>query len=304
MRSARRCSWCWTLVLLFALLLKSNTVFAKKKASTSWWPDWLSSDSSRRSASNKPKRPTAKPKRKQQHMVKKTKQLPKPKAESKKRNPKPQANKSKPQPIVRPKLPPKYQTIGPIGSSKMGYRWQATVDVHSGVCNSKETSPWKRGDDDVDLYDAFCGYPRWLCRFLVTFGLLRARDTVDGTDICFLGTTAFQFGKPHQLGVFTTSSSTVKTILPIQGGWLTKQPTGALIFSQDNDTLETSVVHYRPFRKVDGKVNTLRSFLYLHSQSIVHGYVMWRFHRYCGTFRRPGSVAGESQPQDPPADTE
>jgi hypothetical protein len=47
-------------------------------------------------------------------------------------------------------------------------------------------------------------------------------------------------------------------------------------------TIQTNIVGYRPWLCGATKpVPALRANLYLHSQSIVHGYVMWRFHRRC-----------------------
>lgn len=81
---------------------------------------------------------------------------------------------------------------------------------------------------------------------------------------------------------------------PIQGGWMVAAASGDLVVTlrpadttqkgqNDSVVLDTQLVAYRP-AVVGGTAqqpaNRLRIAFYLSTQSVIHGYAMWRFHRF------------------------
>ena len=163
----------------------------------------------------------------------------------------------------------------------------------------------------------FTNYASWLCQGKVTLGLLRAvPSTTNGhTQLQdrFLGWTLLEFGPPKGFQ-FSYTSTTMKNnppvieqtttcqwSLPIMGGCLTvplasKTPANSKVCltlkqttlsnQQDNKNphiqLQTELIDFRP-RVVGAAIpsNPLRTGFYLGTQSIVHAFVMWRFHGAC-----------------------
>jgi hypothetical protein len=133
---------------------------------------------------------------------------------------------------------------------------------------------------------------------------------------CLKGVNLLSFGRPHSLRTFQHQRFvSVTTNLPITGGWfavivpadcrLHRFPFqkkvasggGALRLSllckrqktsynkrttldHDDIQIQTELVGYRPRLASGHPVRTLRKHLYLSTQSIIHAYVMWRFHRH------------------------
>lgn len=155
----------------------------------------------------------------------------------------------------------------------------------------------------------FPSYPTWLARLSVTFGLLRAvpLEKGGGTSLrdSLVGSNLLTFGRPCKTTVAVQRWSQYKTTrytvtLPVIGGLLAYYPSssskkkgecGALTFSvvkmqatkhKSTFSLETEIANgYRPAIAGGAPVPWLRKLTYRSTQSLVHAYVMWRFHRQC-----------------------
>ena len=169
-----------------------------------------------------------------------------------------------------------------------------------------------------DIIDKLEHYPQWLVRGAVTFGLFRAVSNAEGRGCSlqdrFFGINFLTFGSArsqrfsiqktlpqgrHKDGKTTYIRSRVgdcTVTIPIVGGLLAMRKRkhsrgsdlGCLRFTvQHNEELEETLVtteirDYSPM--LVGKKEPppfLRKAAYLSTQSVVHAYVMWRFHKYC-----------------------
>lgn len=203
--------------------------------------------------------------------------------------------------------------LSPFGK----FQWQASLDARIGRATSKETSTreWHRRYENPKesqqsifrVSHKFIGqYPQWLVRPKVTFGLLKCQKDGD-TKECTLrprflkNVNLLTFG-PIQ--VLRKSHTKCKWKLPITGGLLSlstttsattskqkKQDMGCLVFEtsstkHQNKTspfltcnFESSIEgNYCPSIAGRAPISFPRKWTYLSSQSIVHAYVMWRFH--------------------------
>jgi hypothetical protein len=194
------------------------------------------------------------------------------------------------------------QSAAASSDGRKRFHWSASVDRKTGVAQSQEVSYPSRlrrckdrhGDDSYDdtkmkrmMIQCFLDYPRWLCKGSVTLGLLRAvpcraaangrnanDDAVWDLQLTGIGTSMLALGKP------TRRSNVVQ--FPFQGGLLVAQNQGCLRFAvTDHGVIETNVVDYRPRLLSNPPVHALRAVVYQRTQTLVHAYVMWRFHRYC-----------------------
>jgi hypothetical protein len=209
--------------------------------------------------------------------------------------------------------------IFPPSPKRKSYSWRAAVDRTLGRAFSRETSnlvPIGTEKDsrkinapnfDAVVFRTLASYPSWLCRGSQSLGLLKAVKTSDGG--CDVQTrwgscSVLSFDRPRRHGqlhplssilpLFFSSDCTVE--LPISGGALaitgTPGGNGSLWFtiqkrntsfkgSLNCGTFKTEIQSYRP--SLCGKkipTSALRSRLYLGTQSLVHGFVMWRFHTH------------------------
>jgi hypothetical protein len=234
--------------------------------------------------------------------------------------------------------------VGPVRLPGGSYRWEAALDRPTGTATSREISAVPAGSRlheaairaacnggggggalDVMAERLFSDYPAWLCRPSVTFGLLRAVETVEGgTELRSrpFGIKFLEFGKARSLGRVsvgtapaagdggTERTSRCAIRIPITGGLLAlpgpnnnekrkdRGCGGALSFAlrtkqtvkrsdeTEGSTLRCSIVTgiagYRP--AIAGRAaptGRLRAAVYLGTQSFLHGYIMWRFHRHC-----------------------
>jgi hypothetical protein len=168
------------------------------------------------------------------------------------------------------------------------------------------------------MLQAFTTYPQWLARPRVTFGMVQAQQNqTDGSTTIYLrsvtrnstlirsnGLALLRFGKPqrhvrHRGGRKQNTPEITSILLPITGGVLA-QPTrttrtaktgpryGSLMFSLHQAqnqivAVETKIQDgYRP--TLAGRrlpLSNLQARMYQSTQSLVHAYVMWRFHKHC-----------------------
>jgi hypothetical protein len=198
------------------------------------------------------------------------------------------------------------------------YKWEASLDRVTGIATSMETSTvpshsnlfesLKKGR--TSPRDMFTCYPLWLCHGSVTLGLLKAEPFSYGNnkkgihvqDRIF-GVNVLSFGQPtssslrlqwrekesHRRDQSSKSSVTV----PIVGGFMASRRTpggsysGSLRFvleqsSSNTYRIETGIANdYRPSLAGPPPVSTVRGWVYQSTQSLLHSYVMWRFHRFC-----------------------
>ena len=198
--------------------------------------------------------------------------------------------------------------LGPVQLVRRGFSWQASVERSTGKAFAQELSripvqlPTKHQQNNGDpfLKDLLGNYPGWLSRGSVTLGLLQAVPQSGGgtrLQTRLFGINILTFGKPAAQKLALQASSAVRQQAiqwkyPIRDGLFvapTKQSAaGDLVLtlrgaSDDNNivVLDTQLVAYRP--RVVGAhapANPMRIALYLGSQSVVHGYAMWRFHRF------------------------
>ena len=168
-------------------------------------------------------------------------------------------------------------------SGARGFVWTASMDRLTGKAQSNEISfPSKHwSHSNSDLVDHFLCYPQWLCKGSVTLGLLKA-VAADGWDVRLIGfgTSLLKLGPPVRRGN--------EVQFPFQGGLMvakTKSRQGYLKFSAyDDGVIQTGIVNYRAsLCGVSAPTNAVRRLVYLRTQSLVHAYVMWRFHQYCRT---------------------
>lgn len=204
----------------------------------------------------------------------------------------------------------KILSLGPVQllRRKHSFSWEASVDRATGIASSKETSSRRLREEEKEFpaKKIFHSYPKWLCRFPVSFGMLRSvrtsrgdcriQDRIFGRDLLIFGpaksrllSIEFHEGVVH---------NTYAIELPITGGLLSiPAPRAALIFTlftthgqegSRTSSIVTRISGYRPLLigKPTPTVSSIRSVFYLSTQSLIHAGVMWRFHRYCWSNRR------------------
>lgn len=192
------------------------------------------------------------------------------------------------------------------------FRWIASIDRTTGIAASRETSilpascNLRRAFDSSRapsklVEDMFRQYPTWLAGWRVTFGCLRAtpvneearhKQEIPIRDALF-GVTLLSFDGQGKLQRRRVKRQTeYNMVIPIVGGLMTlptpKGSCGGLSFSlitntdRDMLTLETSIVGgYRPTIVGPAPVSRFRASVYRSTQSLVHAYIMWRFHHFC-----------------------
>jgi hypothetical protein len=149
----------------------------------------------------------------------------------------------------------------------------------------------------------------WLCQGRITLGILKAEPFSYGEnqkgihmqDRIF-GINVLSFGQPtttSSLGLHdrqrrnqSSSSKSITTIIPIVGGCMARRRkpggsySGSLTFvleqsSLDTYRIETGITNdYRPSLAGPPPVSSVRGWFYQSTQSLLHAYVMWRFHRF------------------------
>jgi hypothetical protein len=146
------------------------------------------------------------------------------------------------------------------GSVSLGLFQRRTLSRESTVSLNVGEKSFELSRRDDEYASSMC--PRWMSFSLLTFGKARRMPlSWNGWDIPFEG------------GLLSLENSNTKE-------------RGKLIFEMMRDEddesvvrLQTQVVDYTPRLGGQAPVPVLRQWVYLHSQSCVHAYVTWRFHR-------------------------
>lgn len=200
------------------------------------------------------------------------------------------------------------------------FKWDAQLNSISGKATSVENSSLSGEDlySDTILKNVereFMDYPQFLGRRKVLLGLFVAQKGEDGTNIricdSLLGINLLTFGKietkrfkfkemNEKLGC-TIANRGVTVKIPILGGLLACQRktenkavsnSGELHFqltqsrsgdpqAQDFLQIETRIKDYESAISGKPPLNFFRKALYLNTQSLLHAYVMHRFHSHC-----------------------
>lgn len=208
--------------------------------------------------------------------------------------------------------------IGPIclfkGRNKTdknpSFSWQASLDAVTGLARAKETSKaaFKTTGSFREAtrklrhvsYNLAASYPNWLVSGSVTLGLLRAVSNPNDISTVLkprlIDLNLLSFG---DLRIKRATATGCEFELPITGGVLSlppkrkQQDRGCLNFevittdsmTDDGNTaischLRTTIAgNYCPWVAGDPPVPFVRKWTYLSSQSLVHAYVMWRYHK-------------------------
>jgi hypothetical protein len=207
-----------------------------------------------------------------------------------------------------------------------GLAYSNEVSVYSKQQQQQQQQQHSDDNDDdaaTRMVHCFLEYPKWLCQGSVTLGLLNnavPRAFSAATSSCCSqvrlfgrnGPVLLEFGPPVMVVKQQQQGTSVVVVqFPMMGGWMVAQPphhnnnnnnSGCLQFAvtttNSNQTshsrvIETNLIDYRPRLLLSGGgcsgVTGFRSALYLKTQSLVHAYVMWRFHRYCKTRCQPAN---------------
>jgi hypothetical protein len=189
------------------------------------------------------------------------------------------------------------------------FRWVASLDPKSGKGSAIEQSNiqvLKKDNEHVLalepglknlFYDLVKNYPKFLSD--VSLGFLTSAKSNDGTastiQLNVIGIDLLTFA---EVQIKESKSNTYALELPVKGGLLSLPPIqsdgedrGCLRFEctiqQPSNDVDSSVLHfqsliqgnYRPWIAGYPTIPRLRKWMYLLSQSLVHAYVMYRFHR-------------------------
>ena len=194
-----------------------------------------------------------------------------------------------------------------------GFLWQASLDATSGRASSVEVSSCNLHDPSASwerrlqqhTYDLVESWPTLLAKGSTTLGMIRTSphdpDKHSTTiRLRLLNLPLLSFGKVRQANVtYGVKKFPYELHVPITGGLLSllipsAKDRGWLKFVVETDTLAATTTrsksvrcrlrteiagHYSP--RIAGRppISKLRKWMYLSSQSYVHAYSMWRFHR-------------------------
>jgi hypothetical protein len=186
------------------------------------------------------------------------------------------------------------------------FSWQASLDAPTGLARAKETSKAaftttgssRQATRKLQHFsrNLAASYPNWLVSGSVTLGILRAVSNPNDLSTTLkprlIDLRLLSFG---DLRIKRATATGCEFELPITGGLLSLPPKGkhnrgCLNFEVITDKmtdgsvischLRTTIVgNYRPWVAGDPPVPFLRKWTYLSSQSLVHAYVMWRYHK-------------------------
>lgn len=208
----------------------------------------------------------------------------------------------------------------PPSSERKSFCWTACVDKKRGIAFSRETSNvandksskiLNRQDRSLNemMIHSFEVYPIWMCQGSVSLGLLKAIPQTKRVGCSYKiltrlgGINLLTFDRPlkKRKYIFNKLSSieSYDTVtIPLLGGLMTngkgkETQQGSLKFSlhttvvnrhgepypqQRRRFIITEIDNYRPM--LLGAGGGLRARVYLHTQSVIHAYVMWRFHNH------------------------
>ncbi len=210
------------------------------------------------------------------------------------------------------------QLMSSSPSLRKSFQWTASVDIHKGLAFSKEVSnaPIETFHNRVQnrpndrfmrniIIRTLESYPQWLCQASVTLGLLQAIPRIGRSyeiRTRLGGLHVLTFDRPHRheysfdtLMMMMRRRSFVDTIsLPMLGGFMAATgpgPKGRLKFTVVHLTnnanwrgpkrmiITTEIDRYRPML-LGKEGGWTRAQVYRRTQSVVHAYVMWRFHHH------------------------
>lgn len=200
---------------------------------------------------------------------------------------------------------------------QQNFHWDAGVDSNTGLASSTETSsfglqksnlkatpPLSKHHVQSISQHIVSTWPTFICKPSVSLGLFCASKKSDDDVMCihpilFPSLRLLDFGRPkpgpqhkqHPNDVLCGSWE-----IPIRGGLLALPSGyngqgyhGKLTFSIAEQRhancngsmyqLTTHIVKYSPTLAGPPPVQRIRKQVYLHSQSLVHAYVTWRFHK-------------------------
>jgi hypothetical protein len=186
------------------------------------------------------------------------------------------------------------------------FSWQASLDAATGRARAKETSKsaFKTTGSPREATrklqhfsrNLAASYPNWLVSGSVTFGILRAVSNPNDLSTVLkprlVDLNLLSFG---DLRIKRATATGCEFELPITGGLLSlppkgKRDRGCLDFEVITDSMTDGTVischlrttiagNYCPWVAGDPPVPFVRKWTYLSSQSLVHAYVMWRYHK-------------------------
>ena len=194
--------------------------------------------------------------------------------------------------------------VSTVDGGVTGFSWTASLNRSTGIATSHEVSrlpascPLHRALESKNnrqvaavAKDLFSDYPSWLANR--GFKLVRAVPMQKDTAIQdpLFGVTFLIFGTGRLSLRRAKGRVEHKFVLPIVGGLLArpspKSTFGGLSFSLIQQgsrqfALDTSICDgYQPAIAGAPPVNRVRAGVYRCTQSLLHAFVMWRFHRHC-----------------------
>jgi hypothetical protein len=190
-----------------------------------------------------------------------------------------------------------------ITSIRKKFNWKSNIDYRTGLASSMEQSSVfvsKNVRIQRISRDMVTTWPDFICKGSVTLGLFEVKrdQRLLGTSIRprFVPINLLSFGMVRRL---IQGPKCFHWEIPIRGGLLAL-PTdkdnkvfGKLTFSvakeQSNYRLTTQIVGYRPWL-AGTRPSIVRQRLYLSTQSVLHAYIMWRFHRTWQTELQVGVI--------------
>ena len=199
------------------------------------------------------------------------------------------------------------------------FKWTASIDLATGIATSREVSRVPSscslhrtiasgGEATKFIRDLFCGYPSWLATWPVSLGCLRAiplaeamnmkqtvtalRDPVFGITFLLFGPGRFSVRGRRRDGLRATEYTVT---LPMAGGLLAKPSSpgtfGSLFFTLISNkgangesffVIDTGIADgFFPALAGSTPISRTRAVIYRSSQSLLHAYIMWRFHHHC-----------------------
>ena len=202
-----------------------------------------------------------------------------------------------------------------VNARSSNYQWYADLNQMTGRASSTEKSTIfldktkkkkKKMVNQHHVRTLFEQYPNYLNELFFFLHVIRDKNK---NDLRLGPITLLTFGKPRRRrsnwniiqkyrNPLTRKSMTVVQI-PIQGGWLSAKKTitttqnkknlGFLQFSctecSKSFQMETNIVNYLPTLARIGSsslpIHPIGKYIYLKTQSYLHAFVMWRFHKYC-----------------------
>ena len=201
------------------------------------------------------------------------------------------------------------------------FKWTASIDLTTGIATSHEISRVPSscslhrtiasgGEAAKFIRDLFCGYPSWLATWPVSLGCLRSipitaetrmkqtitalRDPVFGMTFLSFGPGRFSVREIQRRAGRRATEYTVT--LPLAGGLLARPSSsgtfGSLFFTliskrdangESFFVIDTGIADgFRPaLAGSTPPLSRTRAGIYRSSQSLLHAYIMWRFHRHC-----------------------